>query len=201
MKNLTTSKPTPQQAQIEFFQRIHEGGYLKEEAGLKIYQYVKIDRKTGEEKPYMAIWRGRQKAPFYHYRMRNLVEMFAEVKRIVASEIEIDSWKANRRKEASKKLAEIKDSLKVGDIYYTSVSYSMTQVNFYEVVRIEKNRAYFRQLCVNATGQGVGYKTPIKGEYYGGKEYSCQISAGMKFDGGRESSKWDGKPKYYNSFD
>lgn len=106
---------------------------------------------------------------------------------------------------------------KVGDIVTTTWGYSMTLVDFYEVIRTTPNKVALRQLKQEMTGFLSGETTPLPGQYedYGNGPFSIREGQLCKvrkdgcilipdYPGGHDynyARKWSGKPRHFNHCD
>ena len=105
---------------------------------------------------------------------------------------------------------DIRDYVQPGDIYYTSGGYDMTIVTFYEVISlVGAQTAILRELGINIENDGhSGRATPILGTYKGDEfrsratnSYYNDCPVAFNVDRYEKARKWDGQPKYYNSYD
>ena len=108
---------------------------------------------------------------------------------------------------------------KPGDIVTTTWGYSMTLVDFYEVVRVTACKVELRQLCQHEemTGFLSGETKPLPGQYedYGNGPFSIREGQLCKvredgcilipdYPGGHDynyARKWSGKPRHFNHCD
>lgn len=113
----------------------------------------------------------------------------------------------------------ISNPYKVGDIVTTTWGYSMTLVDFYEVIRTTPSKVELRQLKQkeDMTGYLSGETTPLPGQYedYDRGPFSLREGQLCKvredgiilipdYPGGHDynhAAKWSGKPKYFNHCD
>ena len=108
---------------------------------------------------------------------------------------------------------------KVGDIVTSTWGYSMTLVDFYEVVRVTPSKVELRELKQDAEYDGYlsGHATPRPGEYEEPSNGPFSIQPGQlckvrpdgiivipSYPGARDcnhAGKWNGQPKYFNHCD
>lgn len=106
------------------------------------------------------------------------------------------------------------DSIKNGTILVHSFGYSMTLVNFYQVIRETTATVVVREIgqeVVSNDAYMAGKVMPIKDKFLGDKEfrlYKRQHKDGVSFFVGRLDSShpqyirlWEGKPVAYNHCD
>lgn len=200
MNNVITNKEIKLNAKHEQYLNLYlskHNPHVQQYGNLTIFMFAKDF--NGVEMPVIIAFRGRQSRPFSNYWYRTLERAYEALSEIKRNEDESQAWKAKRKAEQTAKLVELKNNLKEGDIYYTSFGYSMTLVNFYQVVEIKGQYVYFRELQVEATGYGTGKKWAKANEFYGDKIYKT-TARGTKISRQR-LKKWDGEGKYYNSWD
>lgn len=120
---------------------------------------------------------------------------------------------ATEELEARQKAQSMKasDKVAIGDILYDSWGYSMTIVDFYQVVGFKGQKTIVVKgldtMTVSGDAGWSGTKSAVKDAFTSANEYSLRLDKYGYFRGtlqGREGSSaaiWDGKPKYFNSLD
>lgn len=117
------------------------------------------------------------------------------------SEKHKETWK-NKDKEEAKELL---NNLKLGDIFVCSWGYEQTNVDFYQVINIDKSKVTFKAIRGHVT-RGIGfdysgYVMPLKDNFTGEKSFEKVIrSRHVKLNSHSSMSLWDGKEHYYSSY-
>jgi uncharacterized protein YxeA len=112
-----------------------------------------------------------------------------------------------RRETDRRKIQGKPRGVEVGDILYTSWGYSMTFVDFYQVISlIGNNSAVVRKLHQQeANGKEsdgwTGNTVALPGQFDGPEIKVSRIVNGSCKIEGHNAWKWDGKPKYWNRLD
>lgn len=119
---------TNQEQNIEFFLSYKDNAKLSEYKDIKFITYTTIIRDV--EYPVLAVWKGKQKNPFNHYRYQNEDRRNTKISEMKDSSDKREEYKA--QKSAEKKA--FKPEINIGDIYVSSWGYDQTNVNFYQVV-------------------------------------------------------------------
>lgn len=88
-------------------------------------------------------FRGTAAKPAFHYSYRNEERRREAVEGFFAS---VRAWQAYRTERRAKQTAAL-NTLKVGDILYTSWGYDQTNVDFYAVTRVSGKRVYVRPIA------------------------------------------------------
>ncbi len=130
--------------------------------------------------------------------------MLKIVKRYLEWSVEIEQNKEADKIKRSQELKEFKDKLVVGSILSDSWGYEQTNVEFYEVISINKNKTevIIRELChKEVEGSGVSHGMAcnvVPGESFSGDPITKKIrsSYGIKICSSITLSLWDGKAKY-----
>lgn len=106
---------------------------------------------------------------------------------------------------------DIRDYVKVGDIYYTSWGYDMTIVDFYEITSIiGKQTVTMRKLNQKRDEHmsGIGTTMPVLGSYNGDdfraravNSYWNEKPVAFNVEYHQTAYKWDGNPLRFNDWD
>ncbi|MDF1769851.1 hypothetical protein [Maricaulis sp.] len=153
--------------------------------------------------PCAVAFNNRQTRPAWRYRFRDDAERARKVAAFFES--------AERNADYKKKSTSADNSaFQVGHILSNTWGYSMTLVDFYEVVGLRgRTIVQLRELKSTVVSGDAGYQgtlMPCPGEY-AGEMFERRINGrtghpGVKIsDGQGSASLWDGKPKYYNRMD
>jgi len=155
------------------------------------------------------IWKGSREKPFrnlaYRANETGIAQRIKDVEyheKTVTEEIEMEE--AIKNTKAS-------DKIKIGDIMYDSWGYSMTIVDFYQVVGFKGAKSIIvRQIADMTVSGDAGYsgtKSAVKEGFVDEKEYVLRLNKYGYFTwtlqgrSGSSAYEWNGKPKYFNSLD
>lgn len=154
------------------------------------------------------------------YSDRILVYKRSEARFIEEIESNID-FKLKRKEEmsaerAKKNAVKISDVVEVGDIFYSSWGYEQTNVDFYEVVRIDGKFVFIKEIKKDYKGTGFmsGTSKGLKGQFVDDAEIKTSIMYnsnenkvyGLRMSGNRRDHsgsylyRWDGRPEYESSY-
>lgn len=95
-----------------------------------------------------------------------------------------------------KAAAAFRESLRVGDILYSSWGWEQTNIDFYQVVAIRGSAVDLRQLDQRTTEDGYmcGTTVPLP-DVFKGKTHTHRLSKNyIRIDSCRTAWKWDGQP-------
>lgn len=152
----------------------------------------------GELKPYLAIWKGRQKKPFWAY-WSHTDEM------LIKNALRLMGHADTRAKEKAAKKKETPE-FEVGDIFVASWGYEQTNVDAFEVIeKPSKHYAIFKKIATERIPGTEGYDCcnvkPVPGAYLDYEPFRKKvIGKRMHWRSYANAYKWDGKKTYYNSW-
>ena len=165
---------------------------------LQIVKYM-FTMSNGRKMPTVAIWKGKQAKPYFHYRYQN------EQKRAEAIAGQEANALANELAKIERKAAKKawKHNLKVGQIFYCSWGYGQTNVDWYEIVEVKGKTVVIQEIAGKRTVEGMdcGYSTPVVGGE-GGKKMTKIPQMGydnepsIRITSYACARLWDGEKKY-----
>lgn len=172
------------------------------------YTFVTF-HETSIDKLTLLIFRNTKQLHAIKYKMNGY-----DKKTVIAKDSSWSLYLGYARDEAKKaeqyKAYNVKNDCEVGDIFYSSWGYSMTFVDYYQVVGFKGAKTLIvKQICSNIvdgdhfTGQSVA----VKDSFASDDLYQLRMGKSMYFSGklrGNNSHTvyaWDGKPKYFNTLD
>lgn len=175
--------------------------YTEDFHSLKIVQFAKTIH--GTEYGILKIWRGRQRNPFVNYRFKadQIDRMFDYTAKVKESELKGIAEKAERKAKEKAEVEQMRENIQVGTILSTSWGYSMTIVQFFQVIERKGAKMIIQELEQNAEGYGVGQTMPIADKFLNDKKDELLITRYPKINSSAHLRIWDGKSKYYNSWD
>lgn len=175
------------------YEQAHEEIYNN----LSIITYVKPVKNV--IRPFMVVFQGSAMRPKEHFYYLTEERRQEAIKRVKADE-DLTGRKKRERKEEKQNF---EHTLKVGDILYSSWGYEQTNIDFYEVVKLNGKCVIIRELAQKHIGDGdmSGKTTALKGEYIG-DEILKRVCPGniIKFNSYQWAKIWDGQPKYFSSY-
>lgn len=120
-------------------------------SGLRVH----IEPVKDSEKVSVKVWKPKSQRPYAYYIFRNWenaeVYILEQNKRLNEHKEQVKQ-RREERKATPEKLA----SVKVGDIFYSSWGYDQTNVDFYQVVAINKSMATLREIgAVSSSVEGM----------------------------------------------
>jgi len=152
--------------------------------------------------PYGIGYAGKGGRPKWNYRFRTPEQRQKYIDLFFDSIRRSEEYRKNNDR---RKTSGAERGLEVGDIVVSSWGYSMTIVDFYEVVELVANNAAIMQKISQKVVSGeAGYSGEcigLKGMYVGNPFRVTHIKNGECKIDGHHASKWDGKPRYFNRMD
>ena len=90
----------------------------------------------------------------------------------------------------------------MGHILCASWGYEQTNVDWYEVVRVTTSSVEVRKIKGNIITDGGdrGQVVPMAGEFVGEPLLRRVGECGVRIDGSRTASLWEGRPVYWSSY-
>lgn len=168
------------------------------ESSAVVYKYVK------DGKPVAIGYAGNGGKSKWHYRFKDDAACQKYIDQFFAS---VRSSEQYRKDNDRRKIQGKPRGVEVGEIFYTSWGYSMTIVDFYEVINLVGNSSAIVRKLAQQEADGkqsdgwTGHAVPVKGEYAGPEVKVSRIVNGSCKIEGHHAWKWDGKPKYWNRLD
>jgi hypothetical protein len=87
-------------------------------------------------------------------------------------------YKDQQRAQKKEKASEIRENIKIGDIFYTSWGYSMTIVEFFQVTKIVKKKVEIKRIAQTVKNDNYmsGYCSPVKDDFISESKL-CSVNA------------------------
>jgi len=209
MQRLTRQHFIPSEPRCQDIQKIDRA-----DIGLEIYTYKADDNFC------LRIFKGKAQKPYVNFYYNDQLTRENVMNNVIKQ--------ATDKIEAKQKAKQTKDELmkdwtnphKTGDILHTCWGYEQTNIEFYQVVKVNKKSLKLRQItgdCKSTTFMS-GTKTPMKDNFIGETitaRLSFYIDSGsdrypkkpeLGYDivskkvGGNHVSVWNGKPVSYSSY-
>lgn len=152
--------------------------------------------------PCAVAYRNRQTKPFWRYRFTSEAERARRVESFFAG---CEASAEYKRKTSTAD----NGALQIGHILSDSWGYSMTIVDFYEVVgKRGRSIVQIRELAQKVVSGDAGYQgvcVPCPGEYVGEvierRVTGSKTCPGVKISDSRRPSLWNGRPMHFNRMD
>lgn len=184
---------------------IPEGKIIKKFEKEKLYEGYVIESSKGEPfLPYMYIlYVGKSDKAIIYNGAKTLQNAIDKIENIINTVEERYNLKIKNREEKLKKKREVleKSPVNVGDIFYSSWGYDQNNIDYYQVVAINKNTVVVRENSRKRVDNN-GHIAPIKDHFIGTETYTCRLNVSgydnkpyFKVDG-HMVHLWNGKPNY-----
>ena len=173
-------------------------------AGKALGRIELIERPTivyGKPSPFLLKgFHGKSQKASFFYAYSSEEKRAEKIEAFTGQLIEIANWKANRREERKAQTATFKEALKVGTILSDSWGYEQTQVEFFQVIAINKNKVTIREIghlvAKGSEGHDCCNVMPDIGNFTKGPIIKTVASDCIKIDSCVSLTLWSGKPKY-----
>lgn len=153
----------------EYFKQEKEAVKEKSEMyyGLQIYRSDSI-----KGHPCVKIWINNQSHAFANYSFRSPENREKYIEEQKANAKANAENKAMRQMAKQKANAEFINPYKAGDIYYSSWGYEQTNIDWYQVTRVDGKTVYIRPIAahVQETGFMTGPSEPVRDHFTGPEE-------------------------------
>jgi len=154
---------------------------------------------TVGDKPCGVAYAGKGSKPNWHYRYKDAETLNKKIEEFFKQIQEYEKYKReNDRRKVSPR------DLNVGDILTSTWGYSMTIVDYYQVISLVGNSSAVIRKLNQRTVRGddgfSGETIPVK-DSFTGPDIRVRISGDSCKVNGHTASKWNGLPRYFNHLD
>ena len=161
--------------------------------------------RNGQEMIHGMGWRGNAVNRSWNYIFRSPQRFEEYAKEFIdsVSAVHQSKIKRNEEKAAARAVLKASDHWAVGDVIYNSWGYEQTNVDWYQVVKVNARSIVIREIGANSSDHGgpSGGKTaPRRNDFVGKEELKhCNARGGISTRFGC-MTKWDGRAKYCSSY-
>jgi hypothetical protein len=190
-------------SELKMLHRNIQTRYIPDNSTIIDYPELKVTVVNYESVNHPAVlcYRGKQSKPVYNYRFETTEKRQNFIDRFLAEEKKVTDYKANQLQERKAALANVIDTVKVGDVYATCWGYDQTNVEFYQVIKIIGKRTVevreIAQMHVEGSeGYDCCYVKPVLNDFLDDEEsFRAKVGvdsiASRKIIGGTSASKYD----------
>jgi len=169
-----------------------------EDLKIEVYQY------ENQGRPALMIFEGRRQKPSFHKWFANQEDRQTRILGFVNKRQQYYTDETNRKLEQKAKQDQAFKDIKVGDVFCSSWGYSMTIVDFYQLVELKGKTGTFRSIGDEVTEGSAGYTGRVKptlGDFCGNSFKARILGDSFKASSSRAYKTNPENSHYFNRMD
>ena len=153
--------------------KITKSRYYPENSKIEVFDDIKYEIGSYvnyKGKPCAICYGGRRNKPDWSYQFENEDKRDNHINKFLQERYSVKEQRENQKKEQKAKEEKAFKDLKPGDVFVSSFGYSMTIVDFYQLISIKGKTGTFRAISGDVVSGNAGYTgevKPVKDDFVG----------------------------------